>query len=84
MKKLIFTTFINFLLIFSVFATQLPTDFLATQINTQNEEVEEEIVTKDPFSFTFGGNLTTNSLFAIYEDKSSFFDNQLNLKIAFL
>ena len=38
MKKLIFTTFINFLLIFSVFATQLPTDFLATQNNVQTEE----------------------------------------------
>lgn len=81
MKKLIFTTLINFLLILSVFATQLPTDFLATQSNAQTEEVEEEIEVKDPFSFTFGGNLTTNSMLTIYEDKSSFFENSENLSI---
>ena len=82
MKKLIFTTFINFLLIFSVFATQLPTDFLATQNNVQTEEeVEEEIEVKDPFSFSFGGNLTTNAILTVYEDKSLLFENSENLSV---
>ena len=81
MKKLIFTSIINFLFIFSIFATQLPTDFLATQSNAQTEEVEEEIEVKDPFSFTFGGNLTTNAALTLYEDKSSIFENSENLSI---
>lgn len=82
MKKLIFTTFINFLLIFSVFATQLPTDFLATQKNTQTQEEKIEVEeVKDPFSFSFGGNLTTNSILTIYEDKTLFFENSENLSV---
>ena len=80
MKKLIFTTFINFLLIFSVFATQLPTDFLATQKNAQTQEKEIKVEeTKDPFSLSFGGHLTTNSILTIYEDNSSIFENSENL-----
>ena len=81
MKKLIFTTLINFLLILSVFATQLPTDFLATLNNSPNEEVEEETVVKDPFSLSFGGNLTTNSILTIYEDKSFILENSENLSL---
>ena len=82
MKKLIFTSIINFLFIFSIFATQLPSDFLATQNNTQNEqEVIIEETTKDPFSVSFGGNFTTNAALTLYEDKSSIFENSENLSI---
>lgn len=80
MKKLIYLFTLG-LFIFSsvnIFASQLPTDFLATFNTQQNEEqgIEE---TSDPYSVAFGGNLTTNNVLSYYEDQDLFFDNSETL-----
>ncbi len=82
MKKLICFLTLS-LFIFSsinIFATQLPTDFLAT-LNQPQNNVTEEQEESDPFSLSFGGNLTTNNIFYFYEEQDLFFENSENLNL---
>ena len=81
MKKLVFIA-ICFLFGTSIFASQLPTDFLATlnnqQQNTEEQEVKE---TSDPYSVVFGGNFATDNSVSFYEEQDLFFSNSENLTL---
>lgn len=84
MKKLICFFSLSFIIFSSVniFATQLPTDFLAT-LNTQqqNQEQEEEKEVADPYSIAFGGNFSSGNTISFYEEQELFFKNTENLSL---
>lgn len=78
-KQICFLTLSLFLFSsMNIFASQLPTDFLATlnQPQLESEEHEEEI--KDPYSVAFGGNLTSNNTLSFYEEQDLIFNNSEN------